>query len=94
MNNSLSFLTVSDFTQLNQTGEYYLFLRNASDLHSPSVDSTVCNLYAKLSLYLCQRLMVLQKSCKMTKFLKQNKLVTSFAIFVNSPIPRRCEAFL
>jgi hypothetical protein len=49
---------------------------------------------ALLTKYLCQRLMVLQESCKMAEFLKYNKLVTSVVkIYLNTSIIRRCQAF-
>jgi hypothetical protein len=38
---------------------------------------------------------VLQKSCKMAKFLKYNKLATSVVkIHLNTSITRRCQAFV
>jgi hypothetical protein len=50
---------------------------------------------ARLAKYLCQRLTVLQESCKMEKFLKYNKLTTSVVkIYLNTSIARRCQAFV
>jgi hypothetical protein len=46
-------------------------------------------------IYLCQRLTVLQESCKMAKFLKYNKLATSVVkIDLNTSITRRCQTFV
>jgi hypothetical protein len=58
-----------------------------------------CILYpeflALLAQYLCQRLTVLQESCNMAKFLKYNKLATSVVkMHLNTPINRRCQAFV
>jgi hypothetical protein len=45
-----------------------------------------------LAKYLCQRLTVLQESCKMAKILKYNKLKTSVVkIHKNTSITRRCQ---
>jgi hypothetical protein len=50
---------------------------------------------ALLAKYLCQRLTVLQESCKMSKFLKYNKLTTSVVkMHLNTSITRQCQAFV
>jgi hypothetical protein len=59
----------------------------------------ICILYpeflARLAKYLCQRLKVLQESCKMAKFLKYNKLATSvIKIYLNTSITGRYQAFV
>jgi hypothetical protein len=50
---------------------------------------------ALLAKHLCQRLTILQESCKMAKFLKYNKLTTSVVkIRLNTSIARRCQTFV
>jgi hypothetical protein len=75
--------------QCNQTNKLSLPISTKGRVHNILYPEFL----ALLAKYLCQRLTVLQESCKMAKFLKYNKLATSVVkIHLYTLITRRCQA--